>query len=800
MNMRNQIGNGNGNAEKRDDLGDESSSSPVTVAIDKNKGSQLALKWAVENLLSKGHSLTLIHVKQKPSSIPTPSGNYVAMSDVNHGVAKVYKNQVDNDAKELFLPFRAFCTRKEIKCNEIIMEDVDVARGICDYVKLNLVQTLVVAAPSKNSFVKKFMASDVPSNISKMAPQFCSVYVISKGRISSVRSASVPLPNPPPRPLRKQSNPVPSPADARPMQNNTPRAAARTAFVPQNLTEDTDEIKSPFNRGNASSRSYGDLSPINSDITSVSPGRPSSTEPKFASPLASQESGVASSGLSYSSSDRDNTSSFESQFSPSKSADLGYMLPSSSSSESTNMSWSSSNQDDMETEMRRLKQELKQTVNMYSTARKEAATAKNKATELHNWKKEELQRAEEARLSEEETLAIIEREKAKTKAAIEKAEAAHRIAELEAQKRKNAEMKALKEATEKKKVLDALARSNVRYRRYTIDEIEAATDHFSISRKIGEGGYGPVFKCFLDNTPVAVKVLRPDAAQGRSQFQQEVEVLSCIRHPNMVLLLGACPEYGCLVYDYMANGSLEDRLFRRGNTPPLPWQLRFRIAAEIGTGLLFLHQTKPEPIVHRDLKPANILLDSNFVSKISDVGLARLVPPNMADSVTQYHMTSAAGTFCYIDPEYQQTGMLGTKSDIYSLGIMLLQIVTAKPPMGLTHHVERAIDKGIFAEFLDPSIPDWPVEEALSFAQLALKCAELRRKDRPDLKTVVLPELNRLKALAEEKMGNCFMMLGGGSAPGTSPSQSQASATSQDVSDPILRQFGSESSQSHWSS
>lgn len=134
----------------------------------------------------------------------------------------------------------------------------------------------------------------------------------------------------------------------------------------------------------------------------------------------------------------------------------------------------------------------------------------------------------------------------------------------------------------------------------------------------------------------------------------------------MVLLLGACPEYGVLVYEYMANGSLEDRLTRKGNTPPLSWQIRFRIAAEIATGLLFLHQTKPEPLVHRDLKPGNILLDHNYVSKISDVGLARLVPA-IAENVTQYLMTSTAGTFCYIDPEYQQTGMLGVKSDVYAL-------------------------------------------------------------------------------------------------------------------------------------
>ncbi|KAE9462878.1 hypothetical protein C3L33_05213, partial [Rhododendron williamsianum] len=532
--------------------------------------------------------------------------------------------------------------------------------------------------------------------------------------------------------------------------------------------------RSPFNRHKASNKSYGELSLSDTDISFVSSGRPS-TERMQPYPSDNQESGPR---LSYGS-DTDNRSSFGSAFSATRSPDHNFAHGYSSGSESASMSWSSSqNQEEVEAEMRRLKQELKQTMEMYSTACKEALTAKQKAMELHRWKIEEQRRLEQAQLAEEAALAIAEKEKAKTKAAIEAAEAAQRIAELEAQKRMNAEMKALKESEEKKKVLDVLAQSDIRYRKYTIEEIESATENFSNSRKIGEGGYGPVFKCFLDHTPVAVKVLRPDAAQGRSQFQQEVEVLSCIRHPNMVLLLGACPEYGCLVYEYMANGSLEDRLFRRGNTPVLPWQVRFRIAAEIGTGLLFLHQTKPEPLVHRDLKPANILLDRNFVSKISDVGLARLVPPSVANSVTQYRMTSTAGTFCYIDPEYQQTGMLGIKSDIYSIGIMLLQMITAKPPMGLTHHVERAIERGTFAEMVDQSVTDWPLEDAMKFAKLALKCAELRRKDRPDLKTVVLPELNRLRILAEENMPSSVMMMGTGT-PRVSPSHSQVSSSSQ---------------------
>jgi len=410
---------------------------------------------------------------------------------------------------------------------------------------------------------------------------------------------------------------------------------------------------------------------------------------------------------------------------------------------------------EIEAEMKRLKMELKQTMDMYSSACKEAISAKNKAKELSLWKIEESRKFEKARLAEEAALAAAEMEKAKCRAAIEAAETAQRMAEKEAQRRKEAEMIARKESEEKNRALTALSKnSTYRYRRYSIDEIEEATDKFADEMKIGEGGYGPVYKGKLDHTPVAIKVLRPDAAQGRKQFQQEVEVLSSIRHPNMVLLLGACPEYGCLVYEFMNNGSLEDRLFRRGNSPPISWRRRFKIASDVATALLFLHQAKPEPLVHRDLKPGNILLDRNFVTKISDVGLARLVPPSIPDQVTQFHMTSAAGTFCYIDPEYQQTGRLTTKSDIYSLGILLLQIVTAKSPMGLAHHVSRAIERGCLGDMLDSSVTDWPMEETLAFTKLSLKCAELRKKDRPDLGALVVPELRRLKEFGKNYPGH----------------------------------------------
>ncbi|XP_027773614.1 U-box domain-containing protein 35-like isoform X2 [Solanum pennellii] len=404
-------------------------------------------------------------------------------------------------------------------------------------------------------------------------------------------------------------------------------------------------------------------------------------------------------------------------------------------SEASRSSISFQNADELEEEMKRLKFELKQSLDMHN------GNCRRQAREIDHSASKEACNLEETKEAPEASHAMLEKEKQKCKAALEVAPMAQYIAELESKKRRH-------EAEEKKKAQEAFACSENCYRRYSKDEIEAATNYFSNSQKIGEGGYGPVYKGYLDHTSVAIKVLRSDITQGQIQFQKEIEVLSRLRHPNVVLLLGTCPEYGCLVYECMENGSLEDRLFCKDKSSPIPWPARFRIAAEIAAALHFFHLTKPEPIVHRDLKPANILLDANYKSKISDVGLARLVPASVSGRFTQCLMTSAAGTFCYIDPEYQKTGMLNTKSDVYSLGIMLLQIITARPPMGLTHHVERSIEKGKFDDILDPSVNDWPLEEALSFAKLSLKCCELRRKDRPDLGSVILPELERLKNIA----------------------------------------------------
>ncbi|CAJ1972013.1 unnamed protein product [Sphenostylis stenocarpa] len=643
------------------------------VAVDKDKNSGHAFRWTIKNI--DNPVIIAVYVKHKNIS---NQGNNVLPPD-------------EDDVAHVFNSLRQMCP-DNVMLKEAVIDDSEVVRGIVEYAQRNRVNTIVVGAQhsSKHSLArtlnlrsgsKKYKGHHVSTGVMKSAPDYTSVYVISKGKIVGARPAIRPMVN-----------------MVEPPKENGVRTHAHKSGSINGRSERSHLLELP--RCSSAGHSLDQRS-----LFSPTLGESDSSGSHM---LGSVDDGIKQEG--------DSDSPSDSQFTA-----------------------------DMEAEMKKLRLKLKQTMDMYSSVCKDVVTAQNKAKEINQWKLEEERIAEVAKLSKEAALAMAEKEKFKAKAALEAAEEAIKMVEKEAQRRFQAEMKARREAQEKDRALNQLACKDVRCRKYTISDIEEVTQKFSPSLKVGEGGYGPVFKGQLDHTQVAIKILNPEATHGRRQFQQEVEVLCSIRHPNMVLLIGACPEYGCLVYEYMENGSLEDRLLMRNDTPPIPWWKRFEIAAEIATALLFLHQTKPEPIVHRDLKPANILLDRNFVSKISDVGLARLVPASVADSVTQYHLTAAAGTFCYIDPEYQQSGMLTTKSDIYSLGIMLLQVITAKPPMGLAHHVKRAIEEGKFPEMLDPVITDWPLEEALVFANLALSCAELSKKDRPDLANEIVPTLNRLR-------------------------------------------------------
>lgn len=270
---------------------------------------------------------------------------------------------------------------------------------------------------------------------------------------------------------------------------------------------------------------------------------------------------------------------------------------------------------------------------------------------------------------------------------------------------------------------------------FSFSEIEEATNNFDQALKIGEGGYGSIYRGVLRHTQVAIKMLHPNSSQGPLEFQQEVNVLSKLRHPNLVTLIGACPEAWALVYEYLPNGSLEDRLNCKNNTSPLSWQTRIRIAAELCSVLICLHSCRPQGIVHGDLKPANILLDSDLVSKLSDFGICRLLSEDeySCSDTTLCCITQPKGTLIYMDPEFLSTGELTSKSDVYSFGIILLRLLTGRPALGITKEVQYALDKGNLKNLLDATAGDWPFVQAKQLAHLAMRCCEVDRRQRPDL-------------------------------------------------------------------
>ncbi|KAI7728626.1 LOW QUALITY PROTEIN: hypothetical protein M8C21_028665 [Ambrosia artemisiifolia] len=193
----------------------------------------------------------------------------------------------------------------------------------------------------------------------------------------------------------------------------------------------------------------------------------------------------------------------------------------------------------------------------------------------------------------------------------------------------------------------------------------------------------------------------------------------------------------------MENRILDERLFHKNDTPPIPWFDRFRISWEVASTLYFLHNAKPKSIVHRDLKPSNILPDKNVVSKIRDGDLSTMLQSDFASTSTIYKDTSPAGTLCYNDPVYQRTRL--------ALGMALLQLFTTRPAIAVTHVVETAIENE------GECVGKWPIDEAKELAYLGLSCAELRRKYSQGFKNMVLPVLERLKAVMNEAQRSTYM-------------------------------------------
>nr|VDD49290.1 unnamed protein product [Brassica oleracea] len=217
---------------------------------------------------------------------------------------------------------------------------------------------------------------------------------------------------------------------------------------------------------------------------------------------------------------------------------------------------------------------------------------------------------------------------------------------------------------------------------YDFKKIEVATNKFSRSNKLGEGGFGEVYKGTLSNgTEVAVKRLSEKSGQGIREFKNEAVLVSKLQHRNLVRLLGFCLEgvEKILIYEFVPNKSLDYFLFDPERQSQLAWIQRYNIIEGIARGILYLHQDSQLTIIHRDLKASNILLDANMNPKISDFGLSTIFEMDQ----TQGNTCKIAGTYAYMSPEYAMQGQFSMKSDIYSFGVLVLEIISGKKNSGL---------------------------------------------------------------------------------------------------------------------
>ncbi|KAK9938011.1 hypothetical protein M0R45_014773 [Rubus argutus] len=317
-------------------------------------------------------------------------------------------------------------------------------------------------------------------------------------------------------------------------------------------------------------------------------------------------------------------------------------------------------------------------------------------------------------------------------------------------------------------------------RKFSYNELAYATGNFAEGEKLGEGGFGGVYRGFIKdlNSYVAVKKISRGSKQGLKEYAAEVSVISRLRHRNLVQLIGWCHEKKLLlVYEFMSNGSLDSHLFKEKSL--LSWEVRYKIAHGLASGLLYLHQEWEQCVLHRDIKSSNVMLDSNFNTKLGDFGLARLV-----DHGKLSQTTIVAGTMGYMAMEYVTTGKASKESDVYSFGVVALEIACGRrvidpkfegKQINMVEWVWELYGEGKIIEAADPKLcADFDEKQMECLMMVGLWCAHPDCNSRPLIQQAIqvlnlevpLPNLPSKKPVAFAALPLSFEMLSNGDTTG----------------------------------
>ncbi|XP_076959043.1 cold-responsive protein kinase 1-like isoform X1 [Bidens hawaiensis] len=301
----------------------------------------------------------------------------------------------------------------------------------------------------------------------------------------------------------------------------------------------------------------------------------------------------------------------------------------------------------------------------------------------------------------------------------------------------------LKKQSTNPRELEGFSLDNIR--NFSYKELRLATYNFDRSTKIGRGGFGIVYKGTLkDGTHVAVKTLSAESKQGVREFLSEINTIANVRHRNLVELVGCCVEGSnrILVYEFEENGSLDQAVLgKRNHVTELDWEKRSNICIGTARGLAYLHEELKPHIVHRDIKASNILLDKDFTPKIGDFGLAKLFP----DSITHIS-TKLAGTTGYLAPEYVLGGQLTLKADVYSFGVLVLEIISGRSSSLSSWGTDQKVllewawglyEEGRLLELVDEQLNTYPKDDVIKYIKVAFFCTQATATRRPNMSQVV---------------------------------------------------------------
>ncbi|KAL7203416.1 hypothetical protein ACSBR2_016656 [Camellia fascicularis] len=751
------------------------------VAVGKElKENKSTVLWALHN--SGGRKICILHVHEPGQWIPL-MGTKFPVSQLEEHQVKAYRETEKQDMNKLLLEYSMICERAGVSTDVVHTTKDSIDKGIVELISQHSIKMLVMGAAADKHYSRKMMQtkSKKATYVRLQAPLFCRILFVCKGHLVHTREGR----------LEGISTEVASPTlQANPNNESGQPSSLRSRSVTEGLTS-----SGPGYRRARSDIHGMRISTFSSDSSEgLTPHRSSNTLGSFndweeisrsCPPLNSLTSSCSSPGVTANDSDltspaRADPGSGSHAMHPKEDHHRHSSPPSVLEGvmdcelydqlEQAMVEAANSRQEAFEESKRRRKAEkdaidairrAKTSESLHAEEMRkrkeyEEALARGRE-ELENMKRYVDEIMEELRIAQEHKSSLENQIASSNQMILELEQKMFSAVELLQKYKKERddlqverdEALEVSEELRKKQAEEASNALTPRFfSEFSFSEIEGATCNFDRSLKIGEGGYGSIYKGLLRHTQVAIKMLKSNSSQGPSEFQQEVNILSKLRHPNLVTLIGACPEFCILVYEYYPNGSLEDRLLCKDNTPPLTWQTRIRIAAELCSVLVFLHSCNPHSIVHGDLKPANILIDANLVSKLSDFGICRVLTQDESSSTntTLYRITNPKGTLVYMDPEFLSTGELTPKSDVYSFGIILLQLLTGRSATGIAREVQNALDKGNLKNLLDSTAGDWPFVQAKRLAHLAIRCCEMNRRNRPDLASEVWRVLEPMRA------------------------------------------------------